>query len=115
MAPRFNLAAQVKKLGADSLLPRSRKKQDPWESYEIRTGGDGKVGIYTRDYNCRLATFNANTFALQHQLELLFNRAARVAAAAKTRKRRAVKPDYGVFMNDGVHERCRQAKRMEGS
>jgi hypothetical protein len=44
-----------------------------WADYEIRTGNDGKIGIYTRDYNVRLATFNANTHVLQTRLKLLFD------------------------------------------
>lgn len=77
--PRFDLAAQVKKLGADSLLPPARKPRalritKPWfEDYCIRVGDDGKPGIYLREFNVRLATFNANTQALQTRLSKLFD------------------------------------------
>lgn len=44
------------------------KAEDPFADYEIRTGKDGKVGIYTKDFNCRLAVFNDNTHCLQQAL-----------------------------------------------
>jgi hypothetical protein len=50
-----------------------------WASYEVRNGADGKVGIYTRDYNCRLATFSANTHALQVSLKEFFDQAHRLS------------------------------------
>lgn len=59
-----------------------------FEDYEVREGKDGKPGIYTRDYNCRLATFNANTHALQTRLKLLFER----ANAPKIKPKRKRKP-----------------------
>lgn len=49
------------------------RNKSAWGKYEIRTGKDGKPGIYTRDYNCRMATFNANTYALQQSLKELFD------------------------------------------
>lgn len=59
----------------------AKRESVGWEDYEIRTGKDGKPGIYLRDYNVRLATFNCNTHALQVKLDLLFNRAARIRRA----------------------------------
>jgi hypothetical protein len=46
-----------------------------WEDYRVDIGSDGKYGIYTRNYNCRLATFNVGTLALQTRLRLLFDKA----------------------------------------
>lgn len=62
-----------------------------WTDYEVRTGGDGKVGIYLREYNVRLATFNANTRAIQTRLKLLFDRAHRHEADRKKPKKRKPK------------------------
>lgn len=56
-----------------------------FKDYCIRDGGDGKPGIYLREYNVRLATFNANTAALQTRLKLLFDRAI---AKPKPKKRK---------------------------
>lgn len=53
---------------------------------EIRTGGDGKQGIYLRAYNVRLATFNANTRSLQKLLADLIKRASREPKAARVRR-----------------------------
>jgi hypothetical protein len=36
---------------------------------EIRRGKDGKIGIYSREFNIRYATFNANTYHLQLALK----------------------------------------------
>jgi hypothetical protein len=58
-------------------------KKFGWAPYEIRTGEDGKIGIYTRDYNCRLATFNANTHVLQQDLARLFDRSYKAKLKAK--------------------------------
>lgn len=60
-----------------------------WTDYEVRTGGDGKVGIYLREFNCRLATFNCNTTALQTRLAMLFDDAV-AKPKPKRRKRRAL-------------------------
>ncbi len=49
------------------------------KNYVVRTGIDGRVGIYTRDY-CRLAVFNANTAQLQDRLRELFDKAADASA-----------------------------------
>lgn len=59
-----------------------------FKPYEVRVGKDGKVGIYTRDFNVRLATFNVNTTALQTRLKLLFERANRPAVLKSKRKRK---------------------------
>lgn len=70
-----------------------------WDGYEIRDGGDGKPGIYTRDYNCRLATFNANTYALQQALTRLFDDAhKRAQKPAKPKRRRS--HNVGAFSGD---------------
>jgi hypothetical protein len=42
-------------------------------SYTIRAGTDGKIGIYLRDYNVRLATFNSNTDHCQRALQRVFD------------------------------------------
>lgn len=64
------------------------RKKSPWAEYEIRDGKDGKPGIYTRDYNCRLAIFNANTYALQQALKKLFDGAhKRLQKPAKPKRR----------------------------
>ena len=44
--------------------------------YEVRDGRDGKVGIYSRKYNVRLATFAANSHALRTLLKETFDQAA---------------------------------------
>lgn len=48
----------------------------PWQytvaDYEVRQGRDGKWGIYTRAYNCRIATFAANSFGLRSALDRMF-------------------------------------------
>lgn len=70
----------------------SRKSQ--WfEDYEVRAGGDGKLGIYLREYNVRLATFNANTTELSTRLKLLFNRSHTVEKHRMQGKRRRAKRD----------------------
>lgn len=74
-----------------------------FEDYCIRAGGDGKIGIYLRDYNVRLATFNANTNALQVRLAKLFDSAAEPPKPKHVRRRsRPVRDDVGggAFMND---------------
>lgn len=66
-------------------------RQSEWfEDYEVRVGGDGKMGIYLRAYNVRLATFNCNTVALQTRLRLMFD-----AAYKAEQKRRLPKPRRG--------------------
>lgn len=74
-----------------------RKRESPWAEYEIRDGKDGKTGIYTRDYNCRLATFNANTYALQQALKKLFDGAHK---RAQKPKRRRPPRNTGAFSGD---------------
>lgn len=67
-----------------------------FKPFRVDIGKDGKYGIYARDFNCRLATFNANTHALQSRLRLLFDRAnaplkiikPRRAARGKTERTR---------------------------
>lgn len=49
------------------------KRTRDFSAYHIKRGRDGKVGIYLRAYNVRLATFNAGTRALQEQLRKLFD------------------------------------------
>jgi hypothetical protein len=61
-----------------------RDKPD-WASYEVRNGTDGKVGIYTRDYNVRVATFNDNTDDLQARLKELFDQAYRLSYSPSKR------------------------------
>jgi hypothetical protein len=58
-----------------------------FEGYEVREGRDGRVGIYLTSYNVRLATFNANTHALQTRLKLLFDRANKTGDAKRVAKR----------------------------
>lgn len=48
-------------------------------AYDVRRGGDGKMGIYLRGYNVRLAIFNANSASLQTALLIVFDRANRRA------------------------------------
>jgi hypothetical protein len=77
------------------------------KDYRIDIGKDGKYGIYTRDYNCRLATFNANTHALQNQLRLLFDHASLPVPVRPKRKKRRTprvvdRVGGGAFMED-VH------------
>lgn len=68
-----------------------------FEGYELRRGGDGKMGIYLREYDVRLAVFNANTAELQSRLKLLFARAnAPVPGKPKRKKRRASWRDHGI-------------------
>lgn len=57
--------------------PRKPHPNEVFADYEIRTGKDGKVGIYLRAYNMRLATFNANTHHAQTAFRALFERAFR--------------------------------------
>lgn len=91
---RINLAYQVKKLGADSLLPpelplrRKRTARPDFGPYCIRKGKDGKTGIYLRSFNVRLATFNANTKGLQIALEILFDQDYPHQPKPKKRKRK---------------------------
>lgn len=59
------------------------KRKADWADYEVRTGSDGKPGIYLRDFNLRLATFNANTAHIQIILAELFGRAHRRAQRAE--------------------------------
>lgn len=42
------------------------------EKYEVRRGDDGKMGIYLRAYNVRLAVFNVNSAKLQKTLTSFF-------------------------------------------
>lgn len=65
-----------------------KRLKDWFDPYEVRVGGDGKVGIYTRDFNCRLATFNANTHVLQTRLRLFFQKCAEPEPKPKRKKRR---------------------------
>lgn len=58
-----------------------------FKPYRVDIGKDGRYGIYTRDFNCRLATFNANTAALQTRLRLLFDRANKPVAIKKRRRK----------------------------
>lgn len=57
------------------------------EAYEIRRGGDGKVGIYTRGYDVRMATFNANSASLQRALKGVFDRAVAAQRKAEALRR----------------------------
>ena len=62
-----------------------------FEGYEVREGRDGRMGVYLTSFDVRLATFNANTHALQTRLKLLFDRAnkaemKRVAKRPTTRR-----------------------------
>lgn len=60
----------------------------PWQyhvaDYCVREGGDGKWGIYLREYNCRLATFSANSAALRDALTMMFNTAHAIVASEQT-------------------------------
>ena len=49
-----------------------RKPKYDFSKYEIRTGRDGKRGIYLKAYNVRIATFNANTAKFQDALNEIF-------------------------------------------
>ncbi len=42
-------------------------------AYQVRTGTDGKAGIYVRGYNVRLAVFNQNSEQLQQALAKVFD------------------------------------------
>lgn len=64
-------------------MPKKTKPEPQWSDYEVRHGTDGKVGIYLRAYNVRLATFNANTTSLQLRLGKLFDRAAKTEKPAE--------------------------------
>jgi hypothetical protein len=55
--------------------------------YEVRSGRDGKMGIYLRAYNVRLATFAANSSALQTALMVVLDVAAADAKAKKTKQK----------------------------
>lgn len=85
-----------------SCAPGKKRRASPFDSYEVREGRDGKVGIYTRDYNCRLATFNANTFHLQTALKALFDRAHKPPTVKKRKRTNLVRDKIGggAFMND---------------
>lgn len=61
-------------------------KRSKLADYEIRTGADGKIGIYLRAYNVRMATFNSNSRTLQALLSQLFHRAARPSMAARIKR-----------------------------
>lgn len=52
------------------------ERSNELETYTVRRGTDGKMGIYLRAYNVRCATFNANTETLQRTLGKLFDQAA---------------------------------------
>lgn len=71
---------------------KRRLHVDPewFDEYEVRTGKDGKSGIYLREFNVRLATFNCNTGAIQSRLKLLFDRAVAPAPPKPKRKRKPV-------------------------
>lgn len=58
------------------------KKHD-FSKYEIRTGSDGKRGIYLKAYNVRMATFNANTAQLQEALEDIFRASSALSATPR--------------------------------
>lgn len=79
-----------------------RITNDWFEDYCVREGGDGKVGIYLREFNVRLATFNANTAALQLRLKKLFDKAATPKVVKPKRRTRRVidRVGGGAFMND---------------
>jgi hypothetical protein len=83
---------------------RAMRITNAWfEDYCIRAGGDGKIGIYLRDYNVRLATFNANTNALQMRLAKLFESAISPPDPKRRKPRsRPVRDDVGggAFMSD---------------
>jgi hypothetical protein len=66
-----------------------------WASYEIRTGSDGTLGIFTRDYNVRLATFSPGSGELQAQIQGLIARALE-RRAAKMRSDECEHEDYEV-------------------
>jgi hypothetical protein len=93
-----------------------RAKAIDWDQYEIRTGKDKRVGIYLCEYNVRLATFNANTFALQTALAKLFDDAARKPVVIP-RKRKRKTPrviDHvggGAFMSDVGDQGYNKMKR----
>jgi len=90
---------------APAKKPRALRITKEWfEDYEIREGKDGKVGIYLRKFNCRLATFNANTNALQLRLKKFFDHCATPTPKRST-KRKKPRRDYsgpggGAFMTD---------------
>jgi hypothetical protein len=54
-----------------------KEKSNDLASYDVRVGRDGKVGIYLRDYNVRLATFAVNSHALRELLKKTFDDAAK--------------------------------------
>lgn len=43
------------------------------QDYEVRKGGDGKWGIYTRGYNVRVAVFAPNSYYLRENLGKIFD------------------------------------------
>jgi hypothetical protein len=57
----------------ESPAPRKPLKEYEFADYEVRDGRDGRVGIYLREFNVRLAMFAANTHSLQVALGKLFN------------------------------------------
>lgn len=50
-------------------------KKNTLADYEIRRGSDGKMGIYTRSFNVRCATFSANSHQLRQLLDAVIKRA----------------------------------------
>jgi len=65
------------------------RKSQWFEDYEVRTGNDGKVGIYARETDERLATFNKgpDAAALATRLKLMFNRSHTVEKTRRKRRR----------------------------
>jgi len=66
------------------------RKSQWFEDYEVRTGNDDRVGIYARETDTRLATFNkgVEARALATRLKLMFNRSHTVEKNRKIGKRR---------------------------
>lgn len=52
---------------------RVRTAAESLGDYTVRTGTDGKTGIYLRAYNVRIATFNAGTEGCQRALQRVFD------------------------------------------
>jgi len=58
-----------------SVVARKSDNASEFADYCVRPGfNDESVGIFLRDYNVRVATFSANTFALQTKLAALFDK-----------------------------------------